>query len=207
MLAERLGVSRTTLRSALGGLEADGLIERRRRAGTFVNRQLLRNSMRLNRLVPFTALIEQCGHVATVDPQVHRVGAPSPDAAEAIGVSTATPCLIVERLLRAGGTPVIAVLDVVPVRRLKVRPEAVVEADTSFEFLVRNGVDPVDYTVAEMVPRVAAGAHVPDALEIPLGTAYLELLETHFSRDHERLAVSRVAVDDRLIRLSILRRD
>lgn len=161
--------------------------------------------MRLNRLVPFTALIEQCGHVASVDPRVHRVGTPSSETAEALGVAPATPCVIAERLLRAGGTPVIAVLDVVPVRRLGVRPEHVAEADTSFAFLVRNGVEPVDYTVAEMVPRVAAGAHVPDALEIPPGEAYLELLETHFSRGHERLAVSRVAVDDRLVRLSLLR--
>jgi GntR family transcriptional regulator len=163
--------------------------------------------MRLNRLVPFTALIEQCGHAASVDRQTHRVAEPSPEAAKALGVTTATPCLLVERLLRAGGRPVITVLDVVPVRRLAVAPEAVVESDTSFDFLVANGVQPVDYTVAEMVPRVAAGAHIPDALEIPPGDPYLELLETHFSRNHERLAVSRIAVDDRLVRFSLLRRD
>jgi len=72
-LAEQLGVSRATLRAALQSLEADGLISRRRRHGTYINGHLLRTSMRLNRLVPFTELIELCGHEPSVDVQRHRV--------------------------------------------------------------------------------------------------------------------------------------
>lgn len=206
-LAIQLGVSRTTLRAALQSLAADGLISRRRRHGTFVNAHLLRSSMRLNRLVPFTRLIEQCGHVPSVDPQTVRVTKPSAPDAEAIGIAPDVDCLAVERLLRAGGRPVIMVVDVVPVGRLAVLPEEVEDADSTFAFLARNGVDPVEYAVSEIIPRVATAKDSWVGLEIAPGVPYIELLEIHFSRAHERVAVSRVAVDDRLVRFSLLRRD
>jgi GntR family transcriptional regulator len=205
-LALQLGVSRTTVRAALQSLAADGLVSRRRRHGTFVNTHLLRASMRLNRLVPFTTLIEQCGHAPSVDPQVHRVASVDAESAEALGVEPETDCLVVERLLRASGEPVITVADVIPVERLAVAPDAVTAADSSFEFLALNGPAPVDYATSEFIPRVATEER-PTGLRIRPGRPYIEMLETHFSRDHERIAISRVCVDDSLVRLSLLRRD
>ena len=41
----------------------------------------------------------------------------------------------------------------------------------------------------------------------PPGEPYIELVETLFSREHETLGLSRVTVDDRLVRFSLLRRD
>jgi GntR family transcriptional regulator len=205
-LAELLGVSRTTLRAALQSLAADGLISRRRRRGTYVNAHLLRTSMRLNRLVPFTTLIEQCGHVPSVDPQAAQTAPASADEADALGVEPGTECLVVTRLLRAGGAPVINVIDVVPIERLAVDPRGIEHADSTFAFLAAHGVAPVDYATTEFIPRVAGGDE-PRGLELAAGTPYVELLETHFSREHERLAISRIAVDDSLVRLSLLRRD
>jgi GntR family transcriptional regulator len=205
-LGLQFGVSRTTVRAALQSLAADGLISRRRRHGTSVNTHLLRASMRLNRLVPYTALIEQCGHTPSVDPPVHRVAPADADAAETLGVEPATDCLVVERLLRASGEPVITVADVIPVERLSVPPDAVVPAESSFAFLAANGPAPVDYATSEFIPRVASDDR-PAGLRIARGRAYIEVLETHFSRDHERIAISRVCVDDSLVRLSLLRRD
>lgn len=206
-LAAQLGVSRTTLRAALQSLAADGLITRRRRHGTIVNRHLLRASMRLNRLVPFTTLIEQCGYEPSVDPQTHWVTRePSPEAVEALGIASDTRCLVVSRLLRASGEPVITVIDVVPLERLDVAPEAVVDAETTFGFLAANGAPRVDYTTAEMLPRIAAEG-TPAGLQIAPGVPYLELIETIFSREHEPIAMSRVSVDDRFVRISLLRRE
>ncbi|MDX6691078.1 MAG: GntR family transcriptional regulator [Solirubrobacteraceae bacterium] len=206
-LAVQLGVSRTTLRAALQSLAADGLISRRRRHGTFVNSHLLRASMRLNRLVPFTTLIAQCGHEPSVDPQTHAVGTAPQFAVASLGLEEDEPCLIVERLLRAGGEPVIVVVDVVSLSRLAVAPDDVIEADTTFDFLERNGAGVVDYTTAEIIPRVASADDAPAGLQIGPGVPYIELLETSFSREHERIAVSRICVDDRLVRFSLLRRE
>jgi GntR family transcriptional regulator len=202
-LAIQLGVSRTTVRAALQSLAADGLVSRRRRHGTFVNTHLLRASMRLNRLVPFTTLIEQCGHVPSVDPQVHGQQAAGADA-EALGVEPDTPCLVVERLLRASGEPVITVADVIPEDSLDV--DAIADTDSTFTFLAANGLGAVDYATCEFIPRVASDG-APAGLRIAPGRPYIELLETHFTRDHDLIAISRVAVDDSLVRLSLLRRD
>jgi GntR family transcriptional regulator len=204
-LAEELAVSRTTLRAALQSLAADGLISRRRRHGTFVNSHLLRTSMRLNRLVPFTALIEQCGYEPSVDQLGHHVLPAVAEDAEAIGIEPGTQCLVVDRLLRASGSPVITVADIVPLDKLVVGPDAVRDASTTFEFLEANGVASVDYATSEFVPRMATNRR-PEGLTLEPGTPYIELVETHFSLDHEPIALSRVCVDDSLVRFSLLRR-
>ena len=201
-----LGVSRTTLRGALHTLEGDGLISRRRGRGTFVNSHLLRSTMRLNRLVPFTTLIAQCGHTPSADRQTHRQARIAPDLAQALAVEPGSPCVHVERLLRAGGEPVMAVTDIVPLDRLAVPVERLAEADTTFAFFSSNCHATIDYATSEIIPRVAA-ANEPRGLGLEPGDAYIELVETLFSRDHAPLGVSRVAVDDRLVRLSLLRRD
>jgi len=204
-LATQIGVSRTTIRAALQSLAEDGIVSRRRRHGTVVNRHVLRSSMGLNRLVSFRSLIEQSGHVPSVDPQVHRAQGAEDDAAEALGLEPGAPCLMVKRLLRAGGEPVIHITDTVALDRL---PElgAIVDADSTFEFLAANGVGVVDHVRAELVPRVADAAS-PRELDIARGTPYLELRETLFTREHDRIAFSRIAVDDTLVRFSLVRRD
>lgn len=201
-----LGVSRTTLRAALTSMEADGVVSRRRGRGTFVNMHLLRSTMRLNRLIPFTALIAQCGHEPSVDPQQHRFATVPAVAAEPLGVAPDAACLIVERLLRAGGEPVIRVSDAIPLDRLRVAPSELREADSTFTFVERNCRAPVDYATADVVPRVA-GEEDATGLGLAPGEAHIELVETHFTRDHETTAFSRVSVNDRYVRLSLLRRD
>jgi GntR family transcriptional regulator len=205
-LASQLGVSRTTVRAALQGLEADGLVTRRRRHGTVVNEHLLRASMPLNRLVSFRELIEQCGHAASADPPSARVERVPEIAALALGVESGAACVVVERLLRAGGEPVIAICDVVPLERLRVRPSAVQPGDSTFAFLASDAVAPAAYATTEIVPLVARAGE-PRGLDIAAGRAYVELRETIFSEDHERIAFSSVAVDDAMVRLSLLRRE
>jgi DNA-binding GntR family transcriptional regulator len=205
-LAVQLGVSRTTVRAALQGLEADGVVTRRRRHGTAINAHLLRASMPLNRLVSFRELIEQCGHVASADPPATREDGAPDVAATALGVEPGTPSVVVDRILRAGGEPVIAICDVVPVVHLRVAPGDVHAGDSTFAFLAADGVAPAAYATTELVPLVAT-ADRPAGLRIPAGRAYVELRETLFSEGHDRIAFSSVAVDDAMVRLSLLRRE
>jgi DNA-binding GntR family transcriptional regulator len=114
--------------------------------------------------------------------------------------------VLVDRLLRAGGEPVIAICDVVPVERLRVDPSDVRPAASTFDFLAHDGVAPAAYATSEIVPLVAEPGS-PRGLRIAPGRAYVELRETLFSADHERIAFSSVAVDDAMVRLSLLRRE
>jgi GntR family transcriptional regulator len=204
-LAVQIGVSRTTVRAALQSLADDGIISRRRRHGTVVNRHVLRSTMPLNRLVAFRALVEQSGHTPTVDPQVHRAQGAEEDAAEALGLVPGARCLLVKRLIRADGDPVIHISDTVALDRLPALGD-IVDADSTFEFLTANGVGIVDYARAEIVPRVAERTR-PRELNITAGAPYIELRETLFTREHDRIAFSRIAVDDSKVRLTLTRRD
>jgi GntR family transcriptional regulator len=198
-------VSRATLRGALQSLEADGLISRRRRHGTRVNERVLRAGMRLERLVPFTELIEQAGYTPSVDPQTQTVAGATAEEAEGLAIGPDTPCLTARRVLRGSGRPAILVEDVVALERLPVEPDAVIHGDSTFAFLWANGLQPVSYATAQFRPMVAARGR-PAGLEIVTGRAYIELSGVHHDREHHPIALSRNSVDDAVMRLSMLRR-
>lgn len=204
-LAELLGVSRGTLRAALQSLSAEGLVSRRRRHGTHVNRHLLRSSMQLNRLIPFARLVEQCGYRSSTDPGRYRLADASELEAAALGRAPGERVLVGFRLLRADGQPVISITDVVPLDHLTVPVGRVRDAETTFGFLERNTAAVIDYATSEIVPRVAT-AREPAGLGMEANTPYIQLNEVFFDRDHERMALSVVCVVDRLVRLSLLRR-
>lgn len=205
-LARALGVSRATVRAALQSLEEDGIVSRRRRHGTVVNERVLHSSLPLNRLLSFRELVAQSGHIATVDPLVRLVVPAPADAAKALGLAVGEPCLLVERLLRADGEPAVKVADILALRWLLCAPEDVADADSTFAFIAANTGATVDHSILELVPRVAAAGE-PAHLGLPDGTAYLELRETLFSPEQEAVAYSRIAADDRRIRLTLARRD
>jgi GntR family transcriptional regulator len=204
-LADQLGVSRGTLRAALSDCSAEGLVSRRRRHGTYVNKHVLRSSMQLNRLIPFARLVEQSGYEATTDPRRHHTVPASESEAAELEIAAGDEVLKVFRLLRADGQPVISITDVVPVARLIVPLGRLRAAETTFEFLELNAGTVVDYATSEIVPLVAT-ADQPAGLGMPAGTPYIQLHEVVFDESHERVALSVVCVVDRLVRLSLLRR-
>jgi GntR family transcriptional regulator len=204
-LAEQIGVSRTTVRAALQSLEDEGLVSRRRRYGTFIDTQLARTSMRLNRLEPFATLIEQSGHVPSVDPQEHLVRIATAGEIEALRLDDLEECVVVDRVLRADGRPVIGMTDVIPLSRLAVPPDEVSHADSTFAFLEAHGKARVEYATSEFIPRMAQGG-VPAHLELEDGVLYIELVELHFDAARTPIAMSTVCIDDSAVRLTIVRR-
>lgn len=205
-LARDMGVSRATIRAALQSLAEDGIVSRRRRHGTVVNETVLRGSIPLNRFASFRDLVEQSGFACTVEPVGRGLALPGADVAALIAIEPDEECLVVERLLRADGEPVVTITDTVSVPLLNRPVDALSDEESTFAFIARNTQATVDHSVLELVPSVASDDRPPH-LGLPSGTPYAELREVLFSPAGDAVAFSRIAVDVRRIRLTLARRE
>ena len=102
-LCERFDVSRMTARQAVQLLANDGLIERRRGAGTFVRAHpVLRD---LGSPLSFTGSMRARGMTASSETLDWGEVMPDADEREALALDEADPAYVLERLRRADGTP------------------------------------------------------------------------------------------------------
>lgn len=204
VLAEQLGVSRGTIRVALQTLVAEGIVSRRPRLGTTINRHAMRSTMQLNRLNSFASLVEHAGYRPAI-----RTGAPvvselTPEQAATLRADPADPAWTIRRVVLADGLPVISAVDVVPHRVVADHAENLTQPDSLLEFLRLNGDTVVGYSASSFVPCVADGAE-PKGLDLPTGTPYIQLHEVFHTRQDEPVAISIVSVVDSAIRLTMLR--
>lgn len=106
-LAQRLGVSRTTVRQALNDLAADGVVLRRQGKGTFVNVEAMGVRAHLSPASELTRAIERCGHKADVRP-LRACEAKGEQAARArceLRLSDDEPVIEVTKQFLADGRP------------------------------------------------------------------------------------------------------
>ena len=205
-LARDMGVSRATIRAALQSLAEDGIVTRRRRHGTVVNEQVLRGSVPLNRFASFRDLIEQSGFTCAVAPIGRHLAVPGAEVAALIGIEPGEECLVVERLLRADGAPVVTISDAVPLALLEGPVDTLSDEESTFAFIARNTRATIDHSVLELMPSVATDDRPPH-LGLPAGIPYAELREVLFSPAGDAVAFSRIHVDVRRIRLTLARRE
>jgi GntR family transcriptional regulator len=177
-LAELLSVSRPTLREALGSMEADGVVVRRRGVGTFVaSGWLLRNNLSDNFGV--TDLIERHGAKAGSRSLEIREEAADEEEAEALGVPVGTPLVSIERVRTADGVAVVFSHDLLP---KEVLPDGErFEGESVYRFLRARGRR-LHHGVARLFP-LTADQRLARLLDIPPGAPLL--LMDQIDYDHE----------------------
>jgi GntR family transcriptional regulator len=202
-LAEMLNVSRTTIRTALQGLEQDGIITRKRAVGTTINEHVRPTSLALHRLVGFDGLLREKGHQVEVEVSWRRAPASS-EGIEDLGVEGDQDSLIAEKSYVADGSLAIYIRDIVPWENLRDGDFEREVPASIFDFSARDWRERVDHALAEIVPMVRKG---PDTTKLAVGDApFTRLHERHYSARGELLAVSIIDVDNRFFRFEVFRR-
>lgn len=178
MLARRLGVSRSTLRSAIALLEHEGHLDRRHGAGTFVTaRPLLRND--LGRNFSVTDMIAGGGRRAgTAEVQADLVAAPA-DVASQLGVEEGTPLSRLRRVRTADGRRVVDSTDWARADDLSPDELRRIARGSIYAALTRLGLG-IQHGVARIEPAVA-GREVAARLSIARGTLLFALHQVDYT--------------------------
>lgn len=178
VLARRLGVSRSTLRSAIALLEQEGHVERKHGAGTFVTaRPVLRNDLGENFSV--TDMIAGAGlRPGTADVRAELVAAPR-DVALQLQVEEGTPLSRLRRVRTADGRRVVDSTDWA--RAADLSPEALkaVARGSLYAALARIGLG-IQHGVARIEPR-RAGADVASRLDVSPGTLLFAIRQVDYT--------------------------
>lgn len=204
-LASMLNVSRTTIRSALQGLEQDGIITRRRAVGTTINRHVARSTLALQRLVGFDWLLRECGHEVEVEVGWER-RAPDPEVADRFQIDRDAECCVTSKSYFADGILALCVRDIVPWDSLVTDELDDVLPPSMFEFSRKYCRQPIDHAVVEIGSQVKRDAG-STKLDIEIGEPFTRLHEKHFSASGEPVAYSVIDVDDAFVALQVFRRE
>jgi GntR family transcriptional regulator len=202
-LARMLNVSRTTVRTALQGLERDGVVTRQRAIGTMINPHVRPASLALQRLAGFDWLLEERGHEVDVD-LAWRWGPAGDPWTRTFPLDAGQECCLIEKHYRADGQLALTVFDAVPREQLADAQLDGEEISPSlFAFSERHCAAPIHHAVVEIAPMVKQGPSTD--LEIAENTPFIRLYETHYSARGEAVAFSIIDADDSFIRLEVVR--
>jgi GntR family transcriptional regulator len=161
-LSAQLGISRGTLRTALGRLERTGEIVRRQGSGTYVGKSVSGTlDEGLERLVSYSELAQQRGvklEVADLEVDEQPLG---DELGELFGLDPATPAIIVNRVLLMDGRPGARMTDVV-------RPDIELPPPAKLRATLEGGKMVLDVLLKQGVPvaynslRIGARVLTPD---------------------------------------------
>lgn len=202
-LADMLGVSRTTVRSALQSLEQHGVLTRSPRRGTKVNGRMSPSLVALQRLIGFARLLEEQGFKVQTTTKVTKAATPPAEVVEALVLHKRSTCYEIDRLLCASGQPAIWAIDYFPTEFFS-EPPIARTGQSPFEMSELLIGGPIDHAFVELVPS-KAGKEVVERLGLKPGEAYILLKEVHFSESGKALGFSLIYVNDKFVRFQLRR--
>lgn len=174
-LAELSDVSRVTVRKAVAQLVADGLVEQRRGAGSFVRSQGPKLEHTLSRLTSFTDYMLARGKTSSSQVLSRGLHAPTPDESVALGVATSGLVARVERLRHADGLPVALERSSVPSDILP-HPERV---ETSLYSVLRDAGGAPTRAI-QRITAINLAPHEAQLLGLAVGNAALRIDRTGY---------------------------
>jgi GntR family transcriptional regulator len=184
-LAERSGVSRATVREAVGGLVEAGYLTRRHGSGTYVAGTLPRRHA-LDTSVSYLSMIKEAGMtpgLVILDQSEREATA---EEADALRAAAGEALLRVERIRTADGRPVVYSVDLLPLRYVAGDPDRL---DASLYNVLEKSGHAVHGASARLVP-VVAESRLADLLEIEAATPLLHIDQVDFDGDGHPVMLS-----------------
>ncbi|MDT8067992.1 MAG: GntR family transcriptional regulator [Terriglobia bacterium] len=176
MLAKAHGVSLMTARQALVGLEREGLVERRRGAGTFVAPP----KIHFNKLMSFTEQLTGRSLNPTSKVLSHKVVADEPEVAARLSLPFNAPLIKLERLRLGSGEPFAIETCYLAAESFPELTRAALERGSLFSLLEREyGVEIAH--ADEEVDATVADAYLARVLAVNPGHPLLRIRQTIFS--------------------------
>ncbi len=204
-LATELGVSRATVRSALGRLENEGVIVRKQGAGTFVNETGLQVKTRLDEIWSYEAMMKAHGYepATTILSVVEETA--SAEIAADLDLPTPAPILTIHKLFTQDNTPAILTINHIPRDLIIKTYDETILHEPVFVFLQENCQETLASYLSDIVPLTADGA-IAQALAIAPGTPLISFEEIGYSDDNRPIIKSYSYFRDDLLRLRLIRR-
>lgn len=207
-IAEMFGVSRGTVRAAVGALATRGLVVRRQGMGTFLNLVAhLRNP--IDQAIDFCEVIARNGREpgrrfirAAIEP-------PAPEAAAALGLSDQS-ALVRHTVFTADGNPVIYCVNTLPLAILTPGLAERIVADPAiseplYDFLERECGQWLEYHASTIWPALATDCNMLEPVCHPLSPV-LVIEETGFNSAALPILHSREIYPDAFMRFEMIRR-
>lgn len=114
-LAQELGVSRASVRTAMAGLVAEGYIHRRHGDGTYPSPRAFEISFRISKLWDIMRQIEESGRVAELKTLEQALRPATENDAKLLAISPGEPVMAMRRLFLANGKPVALISNSIPI--------------------------------------------------------------------------------------------
>jgi GntR family transcriptional regulator len=188
-LADELGISRTTLRVAMGTLERQGIIVRRQGLGTFVaDRSPASLEGGLQFLQTLQSLAENAGLRAETSERDLSVVLATPEWAEMLRVKSGTALNRVRYTIAVEGLCVASIDTLVPEATITLH-ELAAASGSLLALLLDQAEIELSYTHSQIY-AVEADASLADRLHVNEGKALLHLVETYYDRTGRPIALS-----------------
>jgi len=201
-LAADLGVSRTTIRDALGKLEHEGAIYRKQGAGTFVNEPGLQIKSRLEEIWSYEKVLEDHGYIPSVKVLTDEILPADAEIAAALGIEGGSPVLVIEKVFLEDGEPAVLTRNRIPAHLVG---EHHSNEMPIYEFLDEYCDRRLSYYVSEIIP-VAFDADQAKKLGVERGTVGLSFVEVGFDQNNAPIVHATSFFRDDLLRFRLIRR-
>jgi len=175
-LAKIHKVSLMTARHALAGLEREGIVERRRGAGTFVAAP----KIHFNKLMSYTEHMSSRGLVPRTKVLVSKIVEHEPELAARLGLPASSPLVKIERLRLTGEEPFALETGYLPAGEYGDLVGAALNRVSLFSTLERDYGVELAYADEE-VDATAAEGNVAELLQVPQGHPALRIRQVIYS--------------------------